>query len=152
MKTTLTLNTGTFYFMSSVNLVKGYPVEVDLTTLNPSELKNVKSYIDSGHITSSGDVSTFTTDEDLTQLQGRVEAIEKKQENTEDKVLEASKAKETSEDTEENESKGEEHTQPYTEMTKKELLAEIETRGLKTELKRNDDLIKVLEDHDKTKN
>ena len=59
MKTTLTLNTGSFYFLSTVNLIKGVAAEVDLSTLSEGELKGVKAYIVSGNISSSEDITDY---------------------------------------------------------------------------------------------
>ena len=59
MKTTLTLNTGSFYFLSTVNLIKGVAAEVDLSTLSEGELKGVKAYIVSGNISSSKDITDY---------------------------------------------------------------------------------------------
>lgn len=75
MKTELTLKTGAFYFLSSVNLVKGVPSEVDLSSLTQAEVKGIKSYVDAGHIESSKDLSNYDVEShvDLSQVEALVE-------------------------------------------------------------------------------
>ena len=94
MKTTLTLNNGTFYFMSNINLVKGIPTEVDLSTLTEKEVRNVKSYVASGYITSSEDLSSYSANPVVQELEQQIVELQTKQESAdqEDKVKAETKA------------------------------------------------------------
>ena len=67
MKTKLTLNTGSFYFLSTVNLIRGVAAEVELKDLTVAELKGLKSYVKSGTISSSENLFEYEipSDEDL---------------------------------------------------------------------------------------
>lgn len=140
MKTTLTLNNGTFYFMSNINLVKGIPAEVDLSTLTEKEVKNVKSYVASGYITSSEDLSSYSANPAVQELEQQIVELQTKQEsaNQEDKV--ESKETETKADAEEE--------VDYSKMVKKELFAELKKRKIETDLTRNEDLIELLKEDD----
>lgn len=140
MKTTLTLNTGTFYFMSNINLVKGIPTEVDLSTLTEKEVRNVKSYVASGYITSSEDLTSYSTNPIVQELEQQIVELQVKQEeaNKEEKV--ESKETETKADAEEE--------VDYSKMVKKELFAELKKRKIETDLTRNEDLIELLKEDD----
>ena len=139
MKTTLTLNNGTFYFMSNINLVKGIPAEVDLSTLTEKEVKNVKSYVASGYITSSEDLSSYSANPAVQELEQQIVELQTKQESAdqEDKVKTETKAdaKEAAET-------------DYSKMVKKELFAELKKRKIETDLTRNEDLIELLKEDD----
>ena len=128
MKTTLTLNTGSFYFLSTVNLIKGVAAEVDLSTLSEGELKGVKAYIVSGNISSSEDITDYNAPVE--------ETVEQK---TEEKEVQAEEAVA---------SKAETDKKDYSKMVKKELKAELDKRGIETDLTKNEDLIKLLEEDD----
>ena len=62
MKTKLTLVKGAFYFLKSINLIKGIEQPVDLTELNSVELKGLKKQIAYGCILSSEDVMEYLTE------------------------------------------------------------------------------------------
>ena len=146
MKTTLTLNNGTFYFMSDINLVKGIPAEVDLSTLTEKEVRNVKSYVASGYITSSEDLTFYSTNPVVQELEQQIVELQTKQEsaNQEDKV--GSKKAETKADAKEEVKETAEID--YSKMVKKELLAELKKRKIETDLTRNEDLIELLKEDD----
>lgn len=133
MKTNLTLKTGAFYFLSTANLTRNVPVLVDLETLSQAELDSIKAYIAVGHIESSEEISGYNVEEQPE------DAI--KEEKTED----TEKAETATEEAKEVETKVKED---YTEMTVKELKAEIAKRNIDTEATRKDDLIQVLEEND----
>ena len=139
MKTTLTLNNGTFYFMSNINLVKGIPAEVDLSTLTEKEVKNVKSYVASGYITSSEDLSSYSANPAVQELEQQIVELQTKQESAdqEDKVKTETKV-DAKEDAETD----------YSKMVKKELFAELKKRKIETDLTRNEDLIELLKEDD----
>ena len=59
MKTKLTLNVGSFYFLSTVNLMRGISAEVDLSSLTVAELNGLKSYVRSGSISTEDDISKY---------------------------------------------------------------------------------------------
>ena len=143
MKTTLTLNNGTFYFMSNINLVKGIPAEVDLSTLTEKEVRNVKSYVASGYITSSEDLSSYSGNPIVQELEQQIVELQTKQEsaNQEDKVKAETKA-----DAEEEVKEAAETD--YSKMVKKELFAELKKRKIETDLTRNEDLIELLKEDD----
>lgn len=131
MKTNLTLKTGAFYFLSTANLTRNVPVSVDLETLSQAELDSIKAYIAVGHIESSEEISEYNVEE-------QSEAPVVKEEKTETAPEEAKEV----------ETKVKED---YTEMTVKELKAEIAKRNIDTEATRKDDLIQVLEENDTSK-
>ena len=139
MKTTLTLNNGTFYFMSNINLVKGIPAEVDLSTLTEKEVGNVKSYVASGYITSSEDLSSYSANPIVQELEQQIVELQTKPESAdqEDKVKAETKA----------DSKEAAETD-YSKMVKKELFAELKKRKIETDLTRNEDLIELLKEDD----
>ena len=129
MKTNLTLKTGAFYFLSTANLTRNVSVPVDLETLSQAELDSIKAYIAVGHIESSEEISQYNLKE-----QSNDDIKEEKTEDTEE-------AKEVETEVKED----------YTEMTVKELKAEIAKRNIDTEATRKDDLIQVLEENDTSK-
>lgn len=131
MKTNLTLKTGAFYFLSTANLTRNIPVSVDLETLSQAELDSIKAYIAVGHIESSEEISEYNVEE-------QSEAPVVKEEKTETAPEEAKEV----------ETKVKED---YTEMTVKELKAEIAKRNIDTEATRKDDLIQILEENDTSK-
>ena len=141
MKTTLTLNNGTFYFMSNINLVKGIPAEVDLSTLTEKEIRNVKSYVASGYITSSEDLSSYSTNPAVQELEQQIVELQTKQESAdqEDKVESKADAEEEVKEATETD---------YSKMVKKELFAELKKRKIETDLTRNEDLIELLKEDD----
>ena len=143
MKTTLTLNNGTFYFMSNINLVKGIPTEVDLSTLTEKEVKNVKSYVASGYITSSEDLSSYPANPAVQELEQQIVELQTKQESADqkDKVKAETKADAKEEVKEAAET-------DYSKMVKKELFAELKKRKIETDLTRNEDLIELLKEDD----
>ncbi len=59
MKVTLTLNSGSFYFLKNIHLVRNVPTEVDLTTLDKVELEGLKLNIKGGIILTDKDFSDF---------------------------------------------------------------------------------------------
>ena len=130
MKTNLTLKTGAFYFLSTANLTRNIPVSVDLETLSQAELDRIKAYIAVGHIESSEEISEYNLKE-----QSDNEVKEEKTETAPEEAKEVeTKVKED-----------------YTEMTVKELKAEIAKRKIDTEATRKDDLIQILEENDASK-
>ena len=141
MKTTLTLNNGTFYFMSNINLVKGIPAEVDLSALTEKEVRNVKSYVASGYITSSEDLSSYSANPAVQELEQQIVELQTKQEsaNQEDKAETKADAKEEVKEAAETD---------YSKMVKKELFAELKKRKIETDLTRNEDLIELLKEDD----
>ena len=141
MKTTLTLNNGTFYFMSDINLVKGIPAEVDLSALTEKEVRNVKSYVASGYITSSEDLSSYSANPVVQELEQQIVELQTKQESAdqEDKVETKADAKEEVKEAVETD---------YSKMVKKELFAELKKRKIETDLTRNEDLIELLKEDD----
>ena len=143
MKTTLTLNNGTFYFMSNINLVKGIPAEVDLSALTEKEVRNVKSYVASGYITSSEDLSSYSANPAVQELEQQIVELQTKQESAdqEDKVKAETKADAKEEVKEAAET-------DYSKMVKKELFAELKKRKIETDLTRNEDLIELLKEDD----
>ena len=136
MKTNLTLKTGAFYFLSTANLTRNIPVSVDLETLSQAELDSIKAYIAVGHIESSEEISEYNLKEQSDKVV--------KEEKTED----TKKVETALEEAKEVETKVKED---YTEMTVKELKAEIAKRNIDTEATRKDDLIQVLEENDTSK-
>lgn len=130
MKTNLTLKTGAFYFLSTANLTRNIPVSVDLETLSQAELDSIKAYIAVGHIESSEEISEYNLKEQS------------------DNVVKEEKTETAPEEAKEVETKVKED---YTEMTVKELKAEIAKRKIDTEATRKDDLIQILEENDASK-
>lgn len=130
MKTNLTLKTGAFYFLSTANLTRNIPVSVDLETLSQAELDSIKAYIAVGHIESSEEISEYNLKEQS------------------DNVVKEEKTETAPEEAKEVETKVKED---YTEMTVKELKAEIAKRSIDTEATRKDDLIQILEENDASK-
>lgn len=130
MKTNLTLKTGAFYFLSTANLTRNVPVSVDLETLSQAELDSIKAYIAVGHIESSEEISEYNLKEQS------------------DNVVKEEKTETAPEEAKEVETKVKED---YTEMTVKELKAEIAKRNIDTEATRKDDLIQILEENDTSK-
>ena len=166
MKTKLTLNVGSFYFLSTVNLMRGVSAEVDLSSLTVAELNGLKSYVRSGSISTEDDISKYeipTEEVDTTPITPiNAEAPAKKpdlgflpsvdnvtvveEEVTEDVIreleVEAQEGKEVStEDTKED--------LDYENMLKSDVTNEIAKRGIKTNLTRKDQLIDLLIKDDK---
>ena len=166
MKTKLTLNVGSFYFLSTVNLMRGVSAEVDLSSLTVAELNGLKSYVRSGSISTEDDISKYeipTEEVDTTTITpidaeapaekpdlgflppvDNVTAVE--EEVTEDVIreleVEAQEGKEVStEDTKED--------LDYENMLKSDVTNEIAKRGIKTNLTRKDQLIDLLIKDDK---
>ena len=126
MKTNLTLKTGAFYFLSTANLTRNVPVAVDLETLSQAEIDSIKAYIAVGHIESSEEISQYNLKEQSNDVVKEEKTEEAKEVETEVK-------------------------EDYTEMTVKELKAEIAKRKIDTEATRKDDLIKILKENDTSK-
>ena len=146
MKTTLTLNTGSFYFLSTVNLIKGVAAEVDLSTLSEGELKGVKAYIVSGNISSSEDITDYHAPvEETVEQKTEEKEVTTKQEVTEEVPVKDKKEVQAEEAVA---SEAETDKKDYSNMVKKELKAELDKRGIETDLTRNEDLIKLLEEDD----
>ena len=146
MKTTLTLNTGSFYFLSTVNLIKGVAAEVDLSTLSEGELKGVKAYIVSGNISSSEDITDYNAPvEETVEQKTEEKEVTTEQEVTEEVPVEDKKEVQAEEAVA---SKAETDKKDYSKMVKKELKAELDKRGIETDLTKNEDLIKLLEEDD----
>ena len=166
MKTKLTLNVGSFYFLSTVNLMRGISAEVDLSSLTVAELNGLKSYVRSGSISTEDDISKYeipTEEVDTTTITPiNAEAPAEKpdlgflppvdnvtvveEEVTEDVIkeleVEAQEGKEVStEDTKED--------LDYENMLKSDVTDEIAKRGIKTNLTRKDQLIDLLIKDDK---
>ena len=166
MKTKLTLNVGSFYFLSTVNLMRGVSAEVDLSSLTVAELNGLKSYVRSGSISTEDDISKYeipTEEVDTTPITPiNAEAPAEKpdlgflppvdnvtvveEEVTEDVIreleVEAQEGKEIStEDTKED--------LDYENMLKSDVTNEIAKRGIKTNLTRKDQLIDLLIKDDK---
>ena len=166
MKTKLTLNVGSFYFLSTVNLMRGVSAEVDLSSLTVAELNGLKSYVRSGSISTEDDISKYevpTEEVDTTTITPiNAEAPAEKpdlgflppvdnvtvveEEVTEDVIreleVEAQEGKEIStEDTKED--------LDYENMLKSDVTNEIAKRGIKTNLTRKDQLIDLLIKDDK---
>lgn len=166
MKTKLTLNVGSFYFLSTVNLMRGVSAEVDLSSLTVAELNGLKSYVRSGSISTEDDISKYeipTEEVDTTTITpidaeapaekpdlgflppvDNVTVVE--EEVTEDVIreleVEAQEGKEVStEDTKED--------LDYENMLKSDVTNEIAKRGIKTNLTRKDQLIDLLIKDDK---
>ena len=146
MKTTLTLNTGSFYFLSTVYLIKGVAAEVDLSTLSEGELKGVKAYIVSGNISSSEDITDYHAPvEETAEQKTEEKEVTTKQEVTEEVPVKDKKEVQAEEAVA---SEAETDKKDYSKMVKKELKAELDKRGIETDLTRNEDLIKLLEEDD----
>ena len=126
MKTNLTLKTGAFYFLSTANLTRNVPVAVDLETLSQAEIDSIKAYIAVGHIESSEEISQYNLKEQSNDVVKEEKTEEAKEVETEVK-------------------------EDYTEMTVKELKAEIAKRKIDTEATRKDDLIQILKENDTSK-
>lgn len=164
MKTKLTLNVGSFYFLSTVNLMRGVSAEVDLSGLTVAELNGLKSYVRSGSISTEDDISKYeipTEEVDTTTIIDAEAPAEKpdlgflppvdnvtvvEEEVTEDLIkeleVEAQEGKEIyTEDTKED--------LDYENMLKSDVTNEIAKRGIKTNLTRKDQLIDLLIKDDK---
>lgn len=126
MQTLLTLQTGSFFFLESISLIRGLPVQVDFSTLPVKEVKTLKHFILSGQITADVD---------------------------QDKLLKALEVAETVETVgtpkpvvvEETQ---EEEVVDYEKMTNKQLKAEVAKRGIETKLTSNKDLVTLLKEDD----
>lgn len=126
MQTLLTLQTGSFFFLESISLIRGLPVQVDFSTLPAKEVKTLKHFILSGQITADVD---------------------------QDKLLKALEVAETVETVgtpkpvvvEETQ---EEEVVDYEKMTNKQLKAEVAKRGIETKLTSNKDLVALLKEDD----
>lgn len=62
MKTNLTLIKSAFYFLKSINLIKGISQPVDLSLLSPSELKGLKTQVAYGFIEAEDDISDYKSE------------------------------------------------------------------------------------------
>lgn len=166
MKTKLTLNVGSFYFLSTVNLMRGVSAEVDLSSLTVAELNGLKSYVRSGSISTEDDISKYeipTEEVDTTTITpidaeapaekpdlgflppvDNVTVVE--EEVTEDVIreleVEAQEGKEVS-------TKDTKEDLDYENMLKSDVTNEIAKRGIKTNLTRKDQLIDLLIKDDK---
>lgn len=168
MKTKLTLNVGSFYFLSTVNLMRGVSAEVDLSSLTVAELNGLKSYVRSGSISTSDDISGYeipSEDVDTTTITPADQEVPAEspelgflppvdnvtvidEEVTEDKIKDLEKEAQEGKEV----SAIEEVVKVsvnYEDMLKTEILEEIEKRGIKTSLTRKDQLINLLTKDDK---
>lgn len=121
MKTVLTLKSGSFFFLHSLQLTREVPQEIDLDNLSPKEFLAVQLYTASGHLESSE-----TLPETL---------------DMEVKLDTPAVAEATVES-------AEEATDPYEGMTKKELQALVEERGIETKATSIKGLTEALKDWD----
>ena len=64
MKTNLTLVKSAFYFLKSINLIKGVTQPVDLSLLTTSELNGLKTQVAYGFINSDEDISDYKSEID----------------------------------------------------------------------------------------
>ena len=159
MKTNLTLKAGSFYFLSSVNLMRNIAAEVDLSVLTEAELKGLKAYVNAGSIQSSEDISNYNLPctEELSEAPVEVEeeeaptAPEQEEESTKTQP-EAPELEETVEEVE----KESEIIHPtdskeadYEQFTAKELKALVKERDLTTKATSKKDLVTFLEEEDK---
>lgn len=159
MKTNLTLKAGSFYFLSSVNLMRNIAAEVDLSVLTEAELKGLKAYVNAGSIQSSEDISNYNLPctEELSEAPVEVEeeeaptAPEQEEEATQTQP-EAPEPEETVEEVE----KESEIIHPtdskeadYEQFTAKELKALVKERDLTTKATSKKDLVTFLEEEDK---
>lgn len=159
MKTKLTLNTGSFYFLSTVNLIKGVAAEVDLSSLTVAELKGLKSHVKAGSISTSENIFEYELPSeeslDATEIEPVVENPEPEQPEAgytppednitavapedREEVLEAnSEAPETEE----------KKDVDYEDYTVKELKNIIKERDLDTKATSKKDLVEFLESVD----
>lgn len=163
MKTKLTLNTGSFYFLSTVNLIRGVAAEVELKDLTVAELKGLKSYVKSGTISSSENLFEYEipSEEDLdaTKIEPVVENPEPQEPEAgyvapEDNITAV--APEDREEVLEEHSVGSRDTVEetveekidYEKHTVKELKAMIKKRDLDTDATSKKDLVEFLESVD----
>ena len=161
MKTKLTLNTGSFYFLSTVNLIRGVSAEVDLSVLTVAELKGLKSYVKSGTISASDNIFEYELksefeDLDATEIEPLVEEPEAEQPESgykppEDNITavaleERENAVETS--SEPSETTSGDDSNEYEKYTTKELKNLIKERGLETKANSKKDLVEFLESVD----
>lgn len=73
MKTKLTLVKGAFYFLKSINLIKGNEQPVDLAELTALELKGLQKQISYGSITSSEDITKYLAEVTAEAVEDTVE-------------------------------------------------------------------------------
>lgn len=166
MKTKLTLNVGSFYFLSTVNLMRGISAEVDLSSLTVAELNGLKSYVRSGSISTEDDISKYeipTEEVDTTTITPiNAEAPAEKpdlgflppvdnvtvveEEVTEDVIKELEVEAQEGKEISTGETK---EDLDYENMLKSDVTDEIAKRGIKTNLTRKDQLIDLLIKDDK---
>ena len=166
MKTKLTLNVGSFYFLSTVNLMRGVSAEVDLSSLTVAELNGLKSYVRSGSISTEDDISKYeipTEEVDTTTITPiNAEAPAEKpdlgflppvdnvtvveEEVTEDVIKELEVEAQEGKEISTGETK---EDLDYENMLKSDVTDEIAKRGIKTNLTRKDQLIDLLIKDDK---
>lgn len=166
MKTKLTLNVGSFYFLSTVNLMRGISAEVDLSSLTVAELNGLKSYVRSGSISTEDDISKYeipTEEVDTTTITPiNAEAPAEKpdlgflppvdnvtvveEEITEDVIKELEVEAQEGKEISTGETK---EDLDYENMLKSDVTDEIAKRGIKTNLTRKDQLIDLLIKDDK---
>lgn len=166
MKTKLTLNVGSFYFLSTVNLMRGVSAEVDLSSLTVAELNGLKSYVRSGSISTEEDISKYeipSEEVDTTTITPiDAEAPAEKPDLgflppvdnvtvVEEEVTEVV-VKELEVEAQEGKEIHQEETKKdldYESMLKSDVTDEIAKRGIKTNLTRKDQLIDLLIKDDK---
>lgn len=76
MKTNLTLTKSAFYFLKSINLIKGVTQPVDLSLLSPSELTGLKTQVAYGFIESSEDISEYKSELEEAEVKLDVTPVE----------------------------------------------------------------------------
>ena len=173
MKTKLTLNVGSFYFLSTVNLMRGVSAEVDLSSLTVAELNGLKSYVRSGSISTEDDISKYeipTEEVDTTPITpinaeapaekpdlgflpsvDNVTVVEEEVTVVEEEVTE-DVIRELEVEAQEGKEISTEDTKEdldYENMLKSDVTNEIAKRGIKTNLTRKDQLIDLLIKDDK---
>lgn len=132
MKTVLTLKSGSFFFLHSLQLTREVPQEIDLDNLSPKEFLAVQLYTASGHLESS---ETLPETLDM-EVKLDTPAVAEEPANASQEVSEATVES------------AEEATDPYEGMTKKELQALIEERGIETKATSIKGLTEALKDWD----
>ena len=156
MKTNLTLKAGSFYFLSSVNLMRNIAAEVDLAVLTEAELRGLKAYVNAGSIQSSEDISGYSIPgtEELPEAPVEVEVEEAP--TAPEQEEEATEAQPEAPETEEVVEEESEIIHPtdskeadYEQFTAKELKALVKERDLTTKATSKRDLVTFLEEEDK---
>lgn len=135
MKVTLTLKQGSFYFLKHVHLLRGVPQEVDLTTLEASELTGIKLQVKGGTILADKDIQDFGVAQEI-----EVAPLEEQKEQ--EIVTEAETEQEVTIEEAVEEPVQEEVN--YKELSNKQLREKLAELGLEPTSNRKDDLIAQL--------